>query len=477
MSRVLISAAHKSSGKTTVTAGICAALRQRNLDVQTFKKGPDYIDPMWLASASGNACHNLDFHTMTGNEIHSVFQRYSIQKDISVIEGNKGLYDGVDLEGSNSNAALAKVLKTPVVLVIDARGMTRGVAPLLLGYLAFDQEIEIKGVILNKLGGSRHEQKLRNIVEHYTDIPMIGAVHHDPKMEIDERHLGLIPSNESEFANQTLDYLAQRINAQVNLDQFIEIAGTAEKQNTTGFIQPVTTAKHSVKIGVAQDSAFGFYYQGDLEALERAGAEIVPVNTLHDSYLPELDGLIIGGGFPETQADKLEANDCLRREIKTAIENGMPCYAECGGMMYLSRSLQWHDKTWEMVGVIQADTVMHSRPQGRGYMRLEKNANYPWPEVVNPTEIPNTGKATNSINAHEFHYSNLQNIDPALKFAYDVKRGHGITGSQDGIVYKNLFASYAHQRDVSTHNWAEQFVNFVANCRNRQTTPYITVAR
>lgn len=457
MSRVLISAAHKSSGKTTITTGISAALNRRGLGVQTFKKGPDYIDPMWLAAASTRPCHNLDFHTMSSTEIHSVFQRASLSADISIIEGNKGLYDGVDLEGSNCNAALAKSLNTPVVLVIDVRGMTRGIAPLLLGYQAFDPHLQIAGVILNKLGGSRHEQKMRNIVEHYTDIPLIGAVHQDSRLEIDERHLGLIPSNEAAFSEVMLERLAQTVEQQVDLDAFVAVAATAPAQNTTGFIEPVTRPATSVRIGIAQDRAFGFYYQGDLEALRRAGAELVSIDMLEDTQLPQIDGLFIGGGFPETQADRLSANHALRTQIKQAIENGLPCYAECGGLMYLCRHLQWDDRQWEMAGVIPADAVMHRKPQGRGYVVIEKNSHFPWQDKQSTEHHP-----TQPLHAHEFHYSGLINIDPSLRFAYDVKRGHGINGKQDGIVYKNLFASYTHLRDVEQNHWAEQFVTFVA---------------
>ena len=211
MPHVLVSAAHKSSGKTTITLGLAAALRMRGMAVQTFKKGPDYIDPMWLEMASGLPCHNLDFYTMRPDEIDSWFATYAKGVDFSLIEGNKGLYDGLDLDGSNSNAALAKRLQAPVVLVIDARGMTRGIAPLILGYQAFDREIKIGGVILNRLGGSRHEEKLRRVIEHYTDVPVIGAVHNDERMEIDERHLGLIPSNEAAVARNHIDAIGKLV--------------------------------------------------------------------------------------------------------------------------------------------------------------------------------------------------------------------------------------------------------------------------
>jgi cobyrinic acid a,c-diamide synthase len=299
MSRLLISAAHKSSGKTTVSLGLCAALAQRGLQVQPFKKGPDYIDPMWLSLAAGRACHNLDFYCMSHEETINSIGHYSTDADISLIEGNKGLYDGLDLDGSNSNAALATLTQTPVILVLDARGMTRGIAPLILGYQAFDPAVRIAGVILNQLGGSRHEAKLRSVIEHYTDVTVIGGVHRNKSMEIIERHLGLIPSNEDSNAINKIREISNLISHQVDLDRLLATA-VAEPLSFTA-IQPGTPShKTAVKIGIARDAAFGFYYPDDLEALTRAGAELVPFNTLTDARLPDIDGLFIGGGFPES---------------------------------------------------------------------------------------------------------------------------------------------------------------------------------
>ncbi|MFN3397290.1 MAG: cobyrinate a,c-diamide synthase, partial [Sulfurimicrobium sp.] len=227
MSRLLISAAHKSSGKTTVSIGLCSALTNRGLVVQPYKKGPDYIDPMWLTAATGRDCRNLDFYLMGRDEIVDTYQRHTSGANLSLIEGNKGLYDGLDLDGSNSNAALAKLLHAPVVLVIDARGMTRGIAPLILGYQAFDTDIRIAGVILNNLGGARHEGKLRAVIEHYTDVPVLGAVHHDPRLQITERHLGLMPSNETGEALEHIRTIGSIVGSQVDLDSLIRIARSA----------------------------------------------------------------------------------------------------------------------------------------------------------------------------------------------------------------------------------------------------------
>ncbi len=450
MSHVLLSAAHKSSGKTMVSTGLARAFAARGLKVQPFKKGPDYIDPKWLGEAAANPCFNLDFHTQTDDEIKSLFTTMAHGADISIIEGNKGLYDGVDVEGSNSNAALAKLLDAPVILVVDASGITRGVAPLLMGYQMFDADVNIQGVILNKVLGPRHEDKLIQAIERYTDIEVLGAVKRNDRLGVDERHIGLIPSNEHPHARERIDMLAQTIEEQVNVDRVLEIARTAPAPTQVNAL--ATPPKPDVRIAVARDAAFGFYYADDLEALRQAGARLVYFNAINDVYLPTCDGLFLGGGFPETQMDKLSANQTLRARIKAAIEAGLPTYAECGGLMYLSRSISWGDNQREMVGVIPGDAIMHPRPQGRGYVRLKPSAAHPWPVMSD---------GGNDLPAHEFHHSTLENLDEDLTFAYDVTRGRGVNGQQDGIVVHNLVAGYAHLRDTSRCRWAEPFTAFV----------------
>lgn len=447
MPRVFISAAHKSSGKTTLTLGLAAALTARGHAVQPFKKGPDYIDPLWLGMAAGRPCYNLDFHMMQQAEIETLFARAAAGARISLVEGNKGLYDGLDLDGSNSNAALAKLLDAPVVLVIDARGMTRGVAPLILGYEAFDRGIRIAGVILNNLGGSRHESKLRAVIEHYTDVEVIGAVQHDPAMQIAERHLGLVPANEADAAHERIARVGEHVAAQVNLDRLLALADAAAPREPAA-LPAAPQPLPAVRIGLARDAAFGFYYSEDLDALRAANAELVELDLLHDQALPELDGLIIGGGFPEVFMDQLEANASLRARIREAIERGLPTYAECGGLMYLSRRLTWQGRTREMVGVVPGDTVMHDRPVGRGYARLEPTGEDRWQERA-------------PIPAHEFHYSSLENLPPDAIYAYTVARGHGIDGAHDGYQRYNLLAGYVHRRGAGPQGWIAPFLNQV----------------
>ena len=401
-----------------VSIGLCAALKARGHAVQPFKKGPDYIDPMWLSLAAGRACRNLDLYLMERDDVVATFARHSAE--VNLVEGNKGLYDGLALDGSNSNAALAKLLDLPVFLVIDARGMTRGIAPLILGYQAFDRDINIAGVILNNLGGSRHEAKLREVIEHYTDVPVIGAIHHDERLGIVERHLGLMPSNESHVAAARIRQIGEAV------------------------------------------------------------AELVPFDALRDARLPEVDALYIGGGFPETCAAELEANSALRAQIRQAIENGMPAYAECGGLMYLSRSIAYQGRTYQMVGAIPGDVRMHDKPIGRGYVHLKEDETHPWPrpaplsEESPPIQLsPASGRKSERerqslIRAHEFHYSSLENLPDDMRFAYHVERGYGIDGECDGLVLHNLLASYTHLRTIGSCYWATRFVAFIRRQREQR---------
>jgi cobyrinic acid a,c-diamide synthase len=459
--QLYISAANKSSGKTTVSIGICAALSDRGLSVQAFKKGPDYIDPSWLSKATGHDCHNLDFYTMRREEILGTFVQFSRNADISVVEGSKGLHDAVDVEGKQSSAALARLLDAPVVLIIDTRGLTRGIAPLLLGYQSFERDVAIAGVVLNMVGGPRHEAKLRAAVEYYTDIPVLGAIGRDPAMSLVEQHLGLVPAYEVEAADQMIRQVRDTVAAHVDLDGLVAIARQAPPPSSNPLPDPCEHPAADVRLGVATDRAFGFYYPQDLDALRAAGAELVPVDTLNDPALPAIDGLLIGGGFPERHMDALAANRSLRAELRAAVESGLPVYAECGGLMYLCRRLVWGDKRCEMVGSIDADVVMQERPQGRGYVRLRETGKGRWPAVDERGD-------PKQLFGHEFHHSRLANTPGTFEFAYDVLRGHGVDGRHDGILHRNLLASYAHLRDVDECHWPSRFVSFVRSCRRER---------
>jgi len=453
MSRVFLSAAHKSSGKTTISVGIAAALAARGKDVRPFKKGPDYIDPMWLGNAAGSPCYNLDFHTQETDEIKSLFAAKSAGGDIAIIEGNKGLHDGMDIEGVDSNAHLAKELQAPVILVIDSRGMTRGIAPLILGMQQFDTDVKIGGVILNFVGGPRHEGKLRGVIERYTDIPVIGAVQRNPEISLKERHLGLTPSNEIDTAKSHIDLIAKTISSEIDMDKVLQIAKTAPALPSGTNTTPIN--KPDITIAIARGAAFGFYYPDDLEALKNAGANLVFFDPESDKTLPPCDGLIIGGGFPETRIKELGSNTEMLKSINSAIASGLPVYAECGGMMYLSESISWNDESAKMVGAVAGIATMTDRPQGRGYIVLAPTKNIPWPgSIATMKEIP----------AHEFHHSLMENLPKDWVNSYDTIRGHCIDG-RDGLVQNNLVAGYAHMRNTSRCPWVDGFTSFVRQCK------------
>jgi cobyrinic acid a,c-diamide synthase len=458
MHRLLVSAPHRSSGKTTVALGLCAALTAQGTRVQPFKKGPDYIDPMWLARASGRACFNLDPHLMDDGALQRTFREALAGADMALVEGNMGLHDGTALDGSDSNAALARRLQAPVVLVVDARGMTRGIAPLLLGYQAFERDVRIAGVIFNRVGGARHVSKLRAAVEYYTDIPVLGAIAQDERLALDERHLGLVTCPELGDVHARVQEIGRIVGEQVDLDAVRRVAASA----SPGF-EPLALVREraapTVRIAIARDRAFSFYYADDLRALEDAGAHLVFFDTLRDARLPRADALLIGGGFPETCMGELEANASMRASVREAIEQGMPAYAECGGLMYLSRSIEWKGRVARMAGAIPGDAVMRARPVGRGYVELAQTADMPWPGA----------SAGTPVQGHEFHHSSLENLPVGMRFAWRVTRGHGIDGRNDGLCVHNLVASYAHLRTSAGADWAPRFVAYVReHVRERQ---------
>ena len=452
MSAFYISAAHKSSGKTTLSIGLAKAIRDRGLKIRTFKKGPDYIDPIWLRQASAQDCHNLDFFTSGREHILSLFHELRRDSDVTLVEGNMGLFDGLSLDGSDSNAAMAKLLGLPVVLVVDCSGTSRGIAPLLLGYKGFDPKLSYAGVILNKVAGPRHESKMRAMIREYTDFRILGAVPRNNEIQVTERHLGLIPGNEmGDRAEEVIELLARQAAEYIDIDALLET--TAEPHAPC----PGATAQEAypppdLRIAIARDTAFGFYYPGDLQRFAELGVELVAFDAFRDSRLPAgIDGLFIGGGFPETQVEALSANQSLLRDIRQGIQQGLPTYAECGGLMYLCRDLMQAGTAWPLCNVIPASVVMSRKPQGRGYVILEPRPDHPWYQGQ---------KHPGEIHAHEFHYSSLQYIAADLNYGYAIKRGTGIDGMNDGIIRHNLVASYTHLRSTDLHVWVDDFVSF-----------------
>lgn len=474
--RLVIAAPHGQSGKTTVTLGLIAALSARGHCVQPFKKGPDYIDSGWLGRTAGRPCRNLDRFFMTPEQTVEVFRRGCRGAGIAVVEGNMGLYDGRDLEGSGSTAEVARILAAPVVLVVDATRMTRSAAALVLGFKAFDPGISIAGVILNKIVGQRHENMLRAAIEKYTDLPVLGLIPKNPGLGIPMRHLGLLSAAESAEGDSVSDRVRKTVEEHLDLGRLIDIAQSApelpdaagslgggagiaggEVASTTRRkfpIQPPLEFRSRVRVGYFLDEAFTFYYPENLEALIASGAELVRMDSLRDSSLPEVDGFYLGGGFPEMYAERLEANAGLRASVRAAIEDGMPVYAECGGLMYLCRKLVYNSRVYDMVGALPADVVMEDRPQGHGYTLME---------VTGPNPFFALGTL---IRGHEFHHSRVINAaTDRLGFAYRVRRGVGIDGRNDGLVYRNVLAAYSHIHAVAEPGWAPSLVARAAEYR------------
>ncbi len=447
--RVVIAGLRGGSGKTTLSLGLVAAWRQRVGEVVPFKKGPDYIDAGWLALAAGQPCYNLDPYMMSGEQILDSFWQHVQNAEAAVIEGNRGLFDGMDADGSCSTAELAKLLQAPVLLVVDGTMVTRTAAAAVLGCQHLDPKVAIQGVVLNRVAGPRHQEMLKTTIERYCRVPVVGAI---PKLKEDdfpERHMGLVTALEHPEAREAIFARIQVVERYLDLEKVLTIADQAPPLTW----EPVYPRKRASKayrqptIGIIRDSAFQFYYPENLEALERRGASLVTINALQDNFLPELDGLYIGGGFPETHAEQLAANDQLRKSLRSAIEAGLPVYAECGGLMYLGRNLEIEGKTYPMVQALPMDFRLEQKPQGHGYTELE---------VVNTNPFYPVGT---TLRGHEFHYSRVTRFDLSPEsLAFTMRRGSGILDRKDGVCYKNILATYSHVHAIGTPEWAEGLI-------------------
>ncbi|MEW6044971.1 MAG: cobyrinate a,c-diamide synthase [Bacillota bacterium] len=453
--RLVIAAPHGGSGKTTVTLGLVAALAARGLTVQPFKKGPDYIDPGWLGKAAGRPCRNLDRFFCTPDQLVAAFVRGARGADVAVIEGNHGLYDGLDMEGSGSTAEVARVLAAPVILVLDTTRMTRSVAALVRGFQDFDPGIRIAGVILNRAAGPRHRSILTASLEKYCRVPVLGLLPNSRELSIPVRHLGLVPAAEAERQERILEWGRWIAAKHLDLEGILAVARSAGElppaavpaaQQNHGATEPAALSR--VRIGYFADVAFHFYYPENLEALAAAGAELVTISPLADPDLPPVDALYLGGGFPELVAGSLAANGRFRVAVQQAVKAGMPVYAECGGLMYLCRTLVYQGVEYEMAGALPADVVVEPKPQGHGYTLMEVAGENPFFPV---------GAV---IRGHEFHYSRLVNLDRSqTRFAYRVRKGTGIDGQHDGLVYRNVLAGYNHLYALAVPGWAEALVS------------------
>lgn len=454
--RLVIGACQGRSGKTTFTLGLLRALKNKGINVQPFKKGPDYIDPSWLTYASGRECRNLDAFMMDQDTLLRTFIDNSQAKDISIVEGAMGLFDGLDLEGSGSTAEIAYMIQGPVILVVNCQRMTRSVAALVNGVVNFDPRIKVGGVILNNVARSRHENILKGAIEKYCCVPVVGILPKSRDIEIPDRHLGLIPANEKHELTARVEKLGKLVEENVDLDKIWEIACGASQLARGKVKGELKKAGTHVKIGVVKDKVFSFYYPENLEELEKNGAELVFIDSLVDKSLPPIDALYIGGGFPEIFAEEL-ANNILRKDIKKAIEEELPVYAECGGMVYLGRQITQDDKSYPMVGALPFDITSGGKPQGHGYTITEVSRENPF--------LPYGLE----IKGHEFHNFKMSNLDSSqISFALTVKRGKGITGQEDGIIYKNTFASYNYLHAAAVPQWAQGVVIAATEYKNKK---------
>lgn len=446
---ILISSPQGHSGKTLVAIALCHLLKEKGFSVQPFKKGPDYIDPSWLTIAAGRSCRNLDLFLIPEEKLIQNFWLACDEVDLAVVEGAMGLYDGIDEKGTTAGISL--LFNMPILFVINSSRMTGSVAAMVKGYQEFQPGSHIAGVILNQTSGPRHEKKLIEAIEKYCHIPVVGKIPRDVHLSIPERHLGLIPSGEMEEAEFKVELIGKKLEPFLDLDCIIEIAkkfkscrGKGKKEGSLRE-PPLTPSK--VKIGVIRDQVFNFYYPENFEALVKRGAELLFFNSLED-HLPSVDGLYIGGGFPEFFLEKLEANEGLRKDIAKTIEEGLPVYAECAGLMYLCEKIFWKNQAYEMVGVLPAEVELSERPQGHGYVIAE---------VIGENPFFEKGL---KIRGHEFHHSKLS-IKNGVKYIYHLQRGHGIDGKRDGILFKNVLASYLHIHALGTDPWSEGFLSFV----------------
>lgn len=461
--RLVIGAPQGRSGKTTVSLGLCAALRQRGLNVQPFKKGPDFIDPSWLSAAAGRPCRTLDpfFNSYPGSWLGARLRESFLQgmppDGFGLVEGNHGLYDSAgDETGEGSTAALARHLSAPIILVVNAARMSRSVAAMVRGYQVFEPDTPIAGVILNHVAGaenssSRHLVGLRRAIEQYCGIPVLGALPVEDACSIPDRHLGLVPHAEDEHLLPAISACQQAIERYVDVSAVINLANQSPPlpvaEAATGPRLSPVNGSDQPRIGVLRDRSFSFYYPENLEALEKSGATLVGVDALRDRRLPGVQALYIGGGFPEMFLSELEANRTLRQEIFSAIQDGMPVYAECGGLMYLCRSIRWRGETGEMVGVFPFDVEVLDRPQGHGYVALQVDR-------ANAFFLPGT-----ALRGHEFHHSRLQGSLDGFETVYRLERGAGLGNKRDGLVYKNVLAAYTHLHCDGAPGWAAGLVS------------------
>jgi len=464
--RILISADRSSAGKTTIAMGLGSLLCKRGIRVQPFKVALDYIDSSYHTELTGRPCRNLDGFLMSDDTILESFSRGVKGAELALIEGVRGLYEGLEATSDvGSTAQIAKLLRCPVVLVINARSITRSAAAIVRGYQEFDRKVNIRGVILNQIGSQAHAQKTIEAIETYTDVKVLGAIPRSSEMRLVMRHLGLVPAIEGKLTDRKqferrVSTIERMLSEHVDIDALVKIAREAPPLK----LPPVPEQGESpsdVRVGVAMDEAFNFYYPENIESLQQAGAQVVPFSPLRDPHLPDVDGLYIGGGYPELFAEELSSNWGMRQDILEASRSGMPIFAECGGLLYLARSIsidvdgflaslegkkvEQHRESYEMVGVVPAHATMGERHVVR----------YTAGTLTRDTPI---GAAGTHLKGHEFHHSHLRGLPQDAPLVLSLSRGEGIDGSMDGFLSGQTLAQYCHIHALSYRGFAPSFV-------------------
>jgi cobyrinic acid a,c-diamide synthase len=460
--RIVISALRGGSGKTILSIGIIAALRQKGFSVAPFKKGPDYIDAGWLAHAAGRACFNLDTFIIPEDRILHSFFSHTSPEDIAVIEGNRGLYDCIDIHGKTSTAELAKLVGAPVVLTVDCSKTTRTVAAVIQGLMNFDRDVAIGGIVLNRVAGPRHERIITDSIRHHCNIRVLGAIPKIREEIFPERHMGLVPTPEHGWAKTAIEKAADIAGRYIDLDTIVSLSKQSSSGQDTAVSLHQPTETETGKplpdmgnsrpcIGIIRDSAFQFYYPENIDALKDAGARIVFISPLSTESFPDVDALYIGGGFPETHAGELAENITFKSRLKQTANAGLPVYAECGGLMYLGDSLVIDSVNYPMAGVLPVVFGLSKRPQGHGY-------------TVVSVEKPNPFlKVGTQFKGHEFHYSKvLEWRGTNDQLVFNMKRGAGFISGKDGVCHNNVLATYTHIHALGLPEWAESMVSNAA---------------
>ena len=457
--RVVVAGAASGIGKTTVMAGLARALLERGLKVAVFKCGPDYLDPTYHVRAAGRACHNLDGWMMGRQAVLGTFNRGCVDADIALIEGMMGLFDGASpVSDEGSTAEIAKWLSAPVMLVVDSSGIVRTLAAVVHGFTEFDRELRIAGVLCNRLGSQGHLELLRESVKQ---PPVLGGLPSNQALVVPERHLGLRTADEAALPDSLFGRLGEAISQWCNLNAIIDAANTAPPLECESSITRQIVPAVRCKIGIAFDEAFHFYYEYNLALLRSLGADLVYFSPISDQRLPDVDGIYIGGGYPELHASALAANRSMREQIASFAAAGGVVYGECGGLMYLSAGINTLEKQYfPMAGVIPAETIMHKQLQALGYVEVETETD----SVIGPTGLRFRG--------HQFRYSELKPLAD-LGQAYRMKRHYDGRVIPEGYQLKNVLASYVHAHWASNPRIAERLVEVCTlTAANRKRTDY-----